>query len=66
MFLAFSKISNCYQLAAEARHCAKQAHEPAFKQAFLEVERCWLNLARSYAVSQHLSVLADSVTLRDR
>ena len=67
MVLTFSKIGNCcYRLAAEARDCAKQAREPALKEAFLEVERCWLNLARSYAVSKHLSILADSVTVRDR
>ena len=67
MVFKFSKIGNCcYRLAAEARDCAKRAHEPAFKEAFLEVERCWLNLARSYAVSEHLSILVDSVTARDR
>jgi hypothetical protein len=66
MLLTFSNISNCYRHAADARHCAKQACDPAFKEAFLEVERCWLNLARSYAVSEHLSALADCMTRRNR
>jgi hypothetical protein len=66
MLLTLSKISCCYRHAVEARHCAKQARDPAFKEAFLEVERCWLNLARGYAVSEHLSTLADCMTLRDR
>lgn len=52
-----SDIGDCYRRAAEARDRAKQARDAAFRQAFSELERCWLNLARSYEVTERLLMI---------
>jgi hypothetical protein len=49
------EIAECYLLASDAREEAAQAHDPALRQEFLDVEcRCIL-LARSYEFTQRLS-----------
>jgi hypothetical protein len=60
MLGALSEIGDCYRHAAEARDRAKQARDAAFRQAFLEVERCWLNLARSYEMTERLLMIRKS------
>jgi hypothetical protein len=42
------EIADCYAPASECRECAKQALDPATKRDFLEMERRWIMLARSY------------------
>jgi hypothetical protein len=43
------EIADCYAPASECRECAKQAlDDPATKRDFLEMERRWIMLARSY------------------
>jgi hypothetical protein len=63
MLGVISEIGDCYRRAAEARDRAKQAHDPAFRQAFSEVERCWLNLARSYEMTERLLIIRRSDAL---
>jgi hypothetical protein len=41
-------ILQCYHGAAEARTIAETTADPATRAAFLEIERHWLLLARSF------------------
>lgn len=43
------QVRNCHQRAAEAKEKAEATPDPALKAELLEMERCWLVLARSYA-----------------
>jgi hypothetical protein len=48
-------IRECYR---HAEHCARRAGEqsdPTLRQDFLDTERRWLMLARSYELTEHLS-----------
>ena len=49
------EIADCYASASECRERAKQALDPATKQDFLEMQRRWIMLARSYEVSERIS-----------
>jgi len=42
------EIAECYRRAAECREKADAASAPEAKRDFLELERSWLFLARSY------------------
>ena len=56
MLLRLSEeICECYMRAAQARMYANYAHDPKVKQDFLDMERRWLNLARSYEFTERLS-----------
>jgi hypothetical protein len=49
------QIRECY---LHAEHCARQASvqiDPKLKDEFLEMERRWLTLARSYEFTQRLT-----------
>jgi hypothetical protein len=41
-----NEIAECYLRAEQARLRAKQAHDAALKQEFLDMERRWISLAR--------------------
>jgi hypothetical protein len=52
------EIAECY---AHASHCceqAKQAVDPSIKRDFLDMERRWLSLARSYEFAERLNFTA--------
>jgi PAS domain S-box-containing protein len=48
------QIRNCYGRAEEARQQADATTDPALKATFLEMERRWLMLARSYGFTESL------------
>jgi hypothetical protein len=52
------RIRLCYERAAKARQQAEETNDPKAKADFLNTERRWLLLARSY---QHSESLTDFV-----
>jgi hypothetical protein len=48
-------ISECYQLAEQARRLAESANTASAKGDFLAMEQRWLALAHSYEFSERLS-----------
>jgi hypothetical protein len=48
-------IAECYRRAHESREQAERTPNPRLKQDFLDLERRWLSLARSYELSERLS-----------
>ncbi len=48
------KIRECYERAAEAKARADEINDPALKAEFLNTERRWLTLARSYGFAKSL------------
>ena len=48
-------IRECYRHAEECRREAEGAPDPITKAEFLEMERRWRFLARTYEFSEHLS-----------
>jgi PAS domain S-box-containing protein len=48
------KIRLCYERAAEAKERADATNDPAFKAEFLDTEKRWLILARSYGFTESL------------
>ena len=49
------EIAECYRRAHESRKQADCTPDPSLKQDFLDLERRWLSLARSYEFSEQLS-----------
>jgi PAS domain S-box-containing protein len=49
------KIRECYERAAEAKAQADASNDPALKAEFINVERRWLILARSYEFTESLA-----------
>jgi PAS domain-containing protein len=49
-----NQIRECYERAAEAKALADLAENPALKAEYLNAERRWLTLARSYGFSESL------------
>ena len=49
------EISKCYRHAEEARRTANAAADPGIRADFLDIERRWLFLARSYEFAERLS-----------
>jgi hypothetical protein len=48
------QVRECRQYA---EHCERSAHnqsDPQVRQSYLEMQRRWLSLARSYEFSEHL------------
>jgi PAS domain-containing protein len=48
------QIRECYERAAEAKERADATNDPGLKVEFLNTERRWLVLARSYAFAESL------------
>lgn len=48
------QIRMCYERAAEAKERADATNDPMLKAEFLNIERRWLTLARSYGFTQSL------------
>jgi hypothetical protein len=49
------EIGECYNRAEECRRRADTSIDPRTKADFLDMERRWFNLARSYEFAQRLS-----------
>jgi hypothetical protein len=49
------EVDDCLQRAGRCRQCAEAALDPNTKADFLDIERRWLSLARSYEFSEKLS-----------
>jgi len=50
-----NEISECYRNAEEARRRAEASVDVATRADYLDMERRWLFLARSYELSERLS-----------
>jgi hypothetical protein len=48
-------IAECYRHAAECQRFANEAHDPAARNDFLDMQRRWLAFANSYEFSRRLS-----------
>ena len=53
------KIAYCYERAGQSRAKAENCTEARGVQEHLEIERCWLALARSYELSERIGRLND-------
>ena len=42
------QISECLARAADARACAAETTDPARKADLLDIEHCWMQVAKSY------------------
>jgi hypothetical protein len=49
------QIADCYRYAADCRRKADAAIVPTEKREFLEIERRWVFLARSYEFTERLT-----------
>jgi hypothetical protein len=49
------EIAECYRRAGEAQRRAEQQRDPTLKRDFLEIERHWISLARSYEFTERVS-----------
>jgi hypothetical protein len=50
-----NEIRECYQRAGDCRRRAEETTDPATKRDFLEMEKRWLSLARSYDFADQIS-----------
>ena len=50
------EIAECYRRAHESREQAERTPDPSLKQDFLDLERRWLSLARSYEFSERVRI----------
>jgi hypothetical protein len=55
LFKLSDEIRECQQNAAEARERADATNDPFTKADFLDMERRWLFLARSYEFTEQIS-----------
>ena len=58
-------IRECYQLAADCARRAKAEADPQLRQDFLDMERRWLFLARSYEFTRRIVCSAPSRASQD-
>ena len=61
-----SEIRECYRHAAECSRSADQDRDLFKKQDFLDMEKRWLCLARSYEFAERLSNFTQPVRRRKR
>jgi hypothetical protein len=53
------EVAECHRHASEARIRAKLAQDPGLRQDFLDMERRWMVLARSYELSERQASFID-------
>ena len=53
------QIRNCYQHAEDCARKAAEQPDPQLKQDFLDLEKRWLLLARSFEFNERLSDFSD-------
>jgi hypothetical protein len=51
--LSVSEIDECLRRAAEARHMADAATNPAERADFLQIEQRWLRLTRAHSPQEY-------------
>jgi hypothetical protein len=59
------QIRDCYQHAEECRRRAIAQADPELRKDFLELERRWLKLARSYELAERLAKFPFCKCLRE-
>ena len=57
-----AQVRECGRHAEECARQAKAQTNPKFRQEFLDLERRWLRLARSYEFSERLVIVATQNT----
>jgi hypothetical protein len=57
-----ARVRECVRHAEECARQAKAQKNPKFRQDFLDLERRWLRLARSYDFTERLVILATQNT----
>jgi hypothetical protein len=57
-----AQVRECVRHAEECARQAKAQTNPKFQQDFLDLERRWLRLARSYEFSERLVIVATQNT----
>ena len=50
------EIAECYRRARESREQSERTPDLSLKQDFLDLERRWLSLARSYEFSERVRI----------
>jgi hypothetical protein len=58
------QIRDCYAHAAECARKAAAQTDPQLKQDFLDMERRWITLAKSYELSERLDDFSDKAGRR--
>jgi len=58
------QIRNCFQHAEECVRKAAEQTDPQLKQDFLDLEKRWLLLARSFEFNERLSDFSDEMNRR--
>jgi hypothetical protein len=48
------QIRECYRAADQCARHAKEVHDSVLREAFLDCERRWRKLARSYEISERI------------
>jgi hypothetical protein len=61
-----NEIRECYQHAEDCRRRADEATDPVTKRDFLETEKRWLSLARSYEFAERLSRFTEPFSKQNR
>jgi hypothetical protein len=61
-----NEIRECYRRADDCRRRAEEATDPATKRDFLEMEKRWLSLARSYDFAEQISASPSLSGIRKR
>jgi hypothetical protein len=60
MYPASAQARECRQYAEHCARSAQDQSDPQVRQSYLEMERRWLGLARSYEFSDQLSLFLQS------
>jgi hypothetical protein len=60
------QVANCYERAGESRARAAAADSEIDKTEFLNIERRWIMLARSYELSERITGFNDEIKRRLR
>lgn len=60
------QVAHCYFRASECRELAVLSLNPTDRQAYIERERAWLALARSYEFSQRLGQMLKEMQRQER
>ena len=65
MYPTSLQVRECRQYAEHCERTARDQSDPQLRQSYLEMQRRWLGLARSYEFSEQLDFLS-SVEMKNR
>jgi hypothetical protein len=54
-----SDAEECYRRAEKCGQRAAETRDPAVRQDYLDMQRCWLSLAHSYELTERISDLCE-------